>query len=59
MVIFLIKTSIKVRVLNNIELGEKKNFNLQRIIVKQPILDEMDEDDLVNFGLKENVDMIA
>ena len=55
----LIKQSIRVKVLNDAVLGEKKNMNLPGIIVKLPTLTEQDEDDLVNFGLKENVDMIA
>ena len=58
-IIIFIKTSIKVRVLNDAVLGEKKNMNLPGIIVKLPTLTEQDEDDLINFGLKENVDMIA
>ena len=45
--------------MNNATLGEKKNMNLPGVIVKLPTLTEKDEDDLVNFGLKENVDMIA
>ena len=47
------------RILNDAVLGERKNMNLPGIIVKLPTLTEQDEDDLVNFGLKENVDMIA
>ena len=34
-------------------------MNLPGVIVKLPTLTEKDEDDLVNFGLKEGIDMIA
>jgi pyruvate kinase len=50
---------IKVQVLNSSSLGEKKNMNLPGTIVDLPVLAEKDEDDLVNFGLKEGIDMIA
>lgn len=51
--------SIKVRVLNGATLGERKNMNLPGVIVKLPTLTEKDEEDLVKFGLKEGIDMIA
>ena len=50
---------VKVQVSNCASLGERKNMNLPGIIVNLPTLTEKDEDDLVNFGLKEGVDMIA
>jgi len=40
-------------------LGEKKNMNLPGANILLPILQEKDENDLVNFGLKEGVDLIA
>lgn len=40
-------------------LGEKKNMNLPGAIVDLPTLTERDEDDIVEFGIKQNVDMIA
>jgi pyruvate kinase len=52
-------TLIKVQIINGASLGEKKNMNLPGIIVDLPILAEKDVDDLVNFGIKEGVDMIA
>lgn len=52
-------SGVKVQVMNNASLGEKKNMNLPGIIVTLPTLTEKDEDDLVNFGLKEGIDMIA
>lgn len=51
--------SIKVQVLSNATLGEKKNMNLCGCKVNLPTITEKDEDDIVNFGLKEGVDMIA
>jgi len=50
---------VKVKVLNDSTLGERKNMNLPGQIVKLPTLTEKDEDDIVNFGLKEGIDMIA
>lgn len=55
----ILKDGIKVKVLNDAVIGEKKNMNLPGMIVKLPTLTEKDEDDLVNFGLKQGVDMIA
>lgn len=54
-----LESSVKVQVFNSATLGEKKNMNLPGVIVNLPTLTEKDEDDLVNFGLKEGVDMIA
>lgn len=55
----ILEKGVKVQVLNNALLGEKKNVNLPGVIVNLPTLTEKDEDDLVSFGLKEGVDMIA
>ena len=44
---------------NSYKLGEKKNMNLPGANILLPILQEKDENDLVNFGLKEGVDLIA
>ena len=44
---------------NAIRLGEQKNMNLPGAIVDLPTLTPQDEDDLVEFGLKQNVDIIA
>ena len=51
--------SVLVRVCNSVTLGEKKNMNLPGVNVDLPTITEKDKDDLVNFGLKHNVDMIA
>ena len=44
---------------NAIRLGEQKNMNLPGAIVDLPTLTPQDEDDLVEFGLKQGVDIIA
>lgn len=51
--------SILVRVNNSVSIGEKKNMNLPGVIVDLPTITEKDRDDLVNFGIKYGVDMIA
>jgi pyruvate kinase len=53
------ESSIIVRVQNNVTIGEKKNMNLPGVIVDLPTITEKDRDDLVNFGLRYGVDMIA
>jgi pyruvate kinase len=50
---------VVVKCLNGVKLGEKKNMNLPGAIVDLPTLTEKDEDDLVEFGIKNNVDFIA
>jgi pyruvate kinase len=55
----ILEDGVKVRVENNCTLGEKKNMNLPGAIVDLPTLTEKDEDDLVDFGLKYGVDLIA
>ena len=55
----ILEKSIIVQVLSNATLGEKKNMNLSGCKVKLPTITAKDEDDIVNFGLKEGVDMIA
>lgn len=53
------ESSIIVQVLSNASLGEKKNMNLCGCKITLPTITEKDEDDIVNFGLKEGIDMIA
>jgi pyruvate kinase len=50
---------VKVIVKNNCKLGEKKNMNLPGAIIDLPTLTEKDEDDIVEFGLKKGIDLIA
>lgn len=45
--------------MNNATIGERKNMNLPGIRVKLPTLTEQDEKDLVDFGLKYGVDIVA
>ena len=45
--------------MNDAVIGEKKNMNLPGVKVNLPTLTEQDELDIVDFGLKYNIDMIA
>ena len=51
--------SVKVKVKNNATIGERKNMNLPGCVVDLPTLTEKDEDDLIDFGIKKGVDIIA
>lgn len=53
------ESSVIVRVCNDATIGEKKNMNLPGVLVDLPTITEKDRDDLINFGLKYGVDMIA
>jgi len=55
----ILESGVKVKVMNNATLGNRKNMNLPGAIVDLPTLTEKDENDLVEFGVKKNVDMIA
>ncbi len=44
---------------NAAKIGEKKNMNLPGAIIDLPVLTEKDETDLVEFGLKQGIDMVA
>jgi len=44
---------------NACKLGEKENMNLPGAVVDLPTLTEKDESDLIDFGLKHGVDMVA
>jgi pyruvate kinase len=48
-----------VTVENDCSLGEKKNMNLPGCIVDLPTTTKKDEVDIVEFGLKYEVDIIA
>ncbi len=58
-VVELRETSVLVEMLNTGTLGERKNMNLPGVIVQLPTVTEKDKDDLVNFGVVHNVDLIA
>lgn len=47
------------RIENNATLGERKNMNLPGVVVDLPTLTEKDIDDIVNWGIKNDVDLIA
>lgn len=47
------------RIENNVAIGERKNMNLPGVVVELPTFTEKDVDDIVNFGIKNNVDFIA
>ena len=50
---------VLVTVMNNATIGERKNMNLPGVVVDLPTITDKDRDDLVNFGLRYGVDMIA
>lgn len=58
-VVEIIENGVKVKVHNSGKLGQKKNMCLPGIVVKLPTLTDKDEDDLVNFGLVEGIDIVA
>ena len=47
------------RIENNVSIGERKNMNLPGVVVDLPTFTEKDVSDIVNFGIKHNVDFIA
>eukprot|EP00240_Pyramimonas_obovata_P000539 CAMPEP_0118920992 /NCGR_PEP_ID=MMETSP1169-20130426/403_1 /TAXON_ID=36882 /ORGANISM="Pyramimonas obovata, Strain CCMP722" /LENGTH=538 /DNA_ID=CAMNT_0006861637 /DNA_START=203 /DNA_END=1819 /DNA_ORIENTATION=- len=51
--------TVQCRCENNAKLGEKKNMNLPGVIVDLPTITEKDQDDLINWGVKNNVDFLA
>lgn len=50
---------ISCRIENNASIGERKNMNLPGVVVDLPTFTEKDCDDIINFGIKNNVDYIA
>jgi len=55
----ILEKGVKGIVLNDAEIGEKKNMNLPGCEVKLPTITEKDKEDIVNFAVKYNLDMIA
>ncbi|GFH61133.1 pyruvate kinase [Chaetoceros tenuissimus] len=47
------------RIENNAAIGERKNMNLPGVVVDLPTLTDKDIGDIVEFGIKNNVDFIA
>mmetsp|Transcript_24456 Transcript_24456/g.41878 ORF Transcript_24456/g.41878 Transcript_24456/m.41878 type:complete len:536 (+) Transcript_24456:110-1717(+) len=50
---------IVARIENNTTIGERKNMNLPGVEVELPTLTEKDIDDIVNWGIKNDIDLIA
>ncbi len=53
------ENSVRVRCKNNAKIGERKNMNLPGCTVDLPSITEKDENDIVEFGVKQGVDIIA
>jgi pyruvate kinase len=51
--------SVRVIIKNDYKLGEKKNMNLPGCNIDLPTLTEEDEKDIVEFGLKKGIDIVA
>lgn len=50
---------VRVKVLNNGKIGSRKNMCLPGSVINLPTIGPNDENDIVNFGVKHNVDFIA
>ena len=50
---------IVVKCLNACTLGEKERITIPGVKIDLPTVSEKDEDDIVNFGVKEEVDFIC
>eukprot|EP00928_Gymnodinium_smaydae_P020050 TRINITY_DN1773_c0_g2_i1.p1 TRINITY_DN1773_c0_g2~~TRINITY_DN1773_c0_g2_i1.p1 ORF type:complete len:1116 (+),score=189.59 TRINITY_DN1773_c0_g2_i1:284-3631(+) len=46
-------------VMNDCSIGERKNCNLPGVHVDLPVLQDKDKNDLVNFGIPQDVDFVA
>lgn len=51
--------TVKCRALNSATLGERKNVNLPGVIVDLPTVTEKDKDDILNWGIPNQIDFIA
>jgi pyruvate kinase len=51
--------SVRVVIMNDYRLGEKKNMNLPGCNIDLPVLTDEDEKDILDFGLKKGIDLIA
>jgi len=58
-VVEILETGVKVKLLNDATLGSSKNMNLPGAIVNLPTLTEKDEFDLIEFGIKKDIDIIG
>ena len=53
------KNQVVTEVQNNFQLGERKNVNIPGAKIEIDTITEKDVNDIVNFGVKNNVDFIA
>ena len=53
------KECVTAYIQNDFELGERKNVNLPGVVVDLPVITEKDRHDIVNFGVKHQVDYVA
>lgn len=51
--------AVTVEIMNDATIGEKKNMNLPGLKIDLPTLTEQDESDIIDFGLKVGIDIIA
>lgn len=55
----ILENGVKVKIMNDVKLGERKNMNLPGCPVKLPTVTKKDEEDIVGFGLKHDINFIA
>ena len=53
------KDEVVTTVLNSSKLGERKNMNLPGVQIDLPVITDKDKIDLVDFGVKHDVDFVA
>ena len=53
------KGEVRCKLENSAKLGERKNMNLPGVVVNLPTITEKDRHDLIEWGVKNNVDFIA
>lgn len=58
-VLEILPDGVRVKVGNSAKIGERKNVNLPGCKVDLPTVTEKDEQDILEFGLKKGIDMIA
>eukprot|EP00245_Coleochaete_scutata_P005343 TRINITY_DN18817_c0_g1_i1.p1 TRINITY_DN18817_c0_g1~~TRINITY_DN18817_c0_g1_i1.p1 ORF type:complete len:511 (+),score=89.99 TRINITY_DN18817_c0_g1_i1:115-1647(+) len=51
--------TVRCRCENTATIGERKNVNLPGVVVDLPTVTEKDEDDILNWGIPNNIDFIA
>eukprot|EP00892_Ulva_mutabilis_P007097 jgi/Ulvmu1/475/UM001_0483.1 len=53
------ESCVKCKAVNTATIGERKNMNLPGVVVDLPTLTDKDKEDLVQWGVKNNVDFVA